>query len=146
MLNKIQSQVEAKLSPGDHAAYRKIVVAGMKVMFDDATFGEVMRQFNPERPAASLANGIIGLGVLLFRKSKNTMPIAPAIAGLNTLMLHAIDFLDKAGKLRATPELVGEATSIYLETIMTKMGMTKEKMAGIIQQTQQTAMQSKGAS
>lgn len=143
-LQQIQTQIEAKLPPNDHDAYRRIVVAGMKVMFDESTFADIFNSFNAERPVPSLVNGVLGLGVLLMKKSKGTMPVPAAIAAMNTLMLHAMDFLGKAGKLQITPELVAEATTTFLETVMQKMGMNQQTMGKIVQQTQQAAMQAKG--
>jgi hypothetical protein len=144
-LQQIQDQVEAKMDPKDHDNYRRIVVAGMKLMFDKSTFGDVIKQFNPQRPAESVANGIIGIGAILMKKSKKTMPITAAIAAMNTLLLHALDFLDAAGKLKATPALVAETTSIFLETIMQQAGLNQERMGKIIEMTQKNAMQAKGA-
>ena len=117
-LQQIQAQLEAKLKPEDQDAYRRIVVAGMKIMFGDKTFADVMKSFDPQRPEESIARGVLGLGKMLWSRSKGTMPLSALIPALTT--------------------------QYFIEAFMKSAGLDEQRMKQIQQKTMQHVAQQKG--
>lgn len=69
---------------------------------------------------------------LLYRKSKNTMPWGPAIAAGQILLLEGLARASRNGAFELTEELVGDATEKYIDTILTKLGISTEQVIDVV--------------
>lgn len=137
MIIKAEAAIDAKVSPKDKAAYDRIVLAGMKVMFSKETHGQLVQGLkeSPE-PLKTAVEGIIGILGILFKESRNTMPVGPMILAGQSLLMEGLDFMEQGGMIEVTPDVLAEATQIYIETLLPKIGMSPEKMQAIMAQTQ----------
>ena len=137
MIIKAEAAVDAKVPPADKAAYDKIVLAGMKVMFSKETHGQLMQGLQQaEDKLTTAVEGIIGILGILFKESRNTMPVGPMILAGQSLLMEALDFMEQGQMIEVTPEVLGQATQSYIETLLPKLGMSAEKMKAIMAQAQ----------
>lgn len=98
------------MSPQEQTALQQIVVAGMKVMYDKATFPMLESQIKKDIPMADkLANGAAGLMRLLQDKANGGIPRQLLIPATGMLMLEIGKFMADAGMPAPTPEDVKAA-------------------------------------
>ena len=137
MIIKAEAAIDAKVSPADKAAYDKICLAGMKVMFSKETHGQLMQGLQQaEDKLTTAVEGVIGILGILFKESRNTMPVGPMILAGQSLLMEALDFMEQGQMIEVTPEVLGQATQHYIETILPKIGMTPQKMQAVLGKTQ----------
>lgn len=136
MIIKAEAAIDAKVPPKDKAAYDKIVLAGMKVMFSKETHGQLLQGLQESPEMKTVVDGIIGILGILFQESRNTMPVGPMILAGQSLLMEGLDFMEQGGMIEVTPDLLAEATQLYIETLLPKLGMTPEKMAAIMSKAQ----------
>ena len=137
MIIKAEAAIDAKVSPADKAAYDKIVLAGMKVLFSKETHGQLIQGLQQaEDKLTTAVEGIIGILGILFQESRNTMPVGPMILAGQSLMMEALDFMEEAGMIEVTPDVLAEATQLYIETLLPKIGMDSQKMANVLGKAQ----------
>lgn len=103
----------------DMADFEKVVLAGMRLMYNEKTFAIFQRGLTrtdrpvPQRLAAESA----GLMKMLYDKSNATMPkqiIAPAAA---MLLMEMGKFMTEAGIEQVTSEQVREATALLMNAL-----------------------------
>lgn len=133
--NELLQQAQAKVESGveDRAAYDKIVAAGTKVIYDKETFSELIKGIDQsEDPISEVAEGIVGILGLLYKQSRKTMPLVPMISAGMALLIDAMDFMEQAGVADIDKETLAKATAIYMNSLLPKMGLTPEKMQGVL--------------
>lgn len=105
----------------DMSDFERVVLAGMKIMYNEKTFGifknGLMREDRPvpQRLAAEAA----GLMKMLYEKSNNNMPkqiIAPAGA---MLLMEMGKFMTEAGIATVTPAQVKEGVTLLMKALTT---------------------------
>jgi len=139
LIKKAEQEIEAKIPADFKNAYSRIVIAGMKVMFDKSTHGQMLRFLEAEGDITdSIANGIGQLIGILYRESskqtgKPTMPMEAAIPAALTLMLKAIEYAAGLGKLQATPEIIDQITQKTIQKIAEAQGIDKGQMDAAMQ-------------
>ena len=137
MIVKAEAAIDSKVSKADKSAYDKIVMAGMKVMFSKDTHGQLLEGLQEsEDKMTSAVEGVIGLLGILYKQSKNTMPIGPMMLAGQSLLMEALDFMEQGGMIEVTTDLLDDATEKYIETLLPKLGVTKEKMQEMMDQAQ----------
>lgn len=137
MIIKAEAAIDRKVSAGDKTAYDKIVVAGMKVMFSKETHGQLLQGLEEsDDKMKSAVEGVIGLLGILYKESRNTMPVGPMVLAGQSLLMEALDFMEQGNMIEVTPEMLGQATQSYIETLLPKLGITPEKMKSMMDQTQ----------
>lgn len=118
-----------KMPPELQEAYERVVVAGMKVMFDPKTHQMALEQLQGEGPISQrLGRAIAGMMILLFKESNNTMPPQVIIPAGTDLLVRAADFLKKSGIEQVTDEDIGEALNVMIETLLQGAGMDPAKV------------------
>ena len=137
ILTKIEQGVEGQVKPDTKNAFDRIVVAGMKVMFDESTHKMMTEQLNPDDIVGSVPKGIATLMKILYMESKQKMPIPAAIPASIVLMTKALDFAERTMGVQLTPDLVAEVTQATGEAVLTAFGITKEMVEQVVQQSQQ---------
>jgi len=137
LLQQAQTTVEKTVK--DRAAYDKIVAAGTKVIYDKETFSELIKGIETSNdPVLEVADGIVGVLGVLYKQSRKTMPLTPMISAGMTLLIDALDFLEQAGMATIDKETLGKATTMYMNSLLSKMGLTPEKMQGMLSQVRST--------
>ena len=123
VLQAAEQKIESQLLPANRADYLKIVVAGMKLALDKGPDGILAKLRQSKDPVNDCAKGAVNLACLLFKQSRSTMPIQALVPAAMTLMLHALDFVDKTGIMKiGTPELV-EATHTFTNIMFRNLGI-----------------------
>lgn len=107
--------------PQDMDAFERVVLAGMKLMYDQRTFEIFKRGMTREdRPVPQrLATETAGLMKMLFDKSSGKMPkqiIAPAAA---MLLMEMGKFMTEAGVAKVTSEDVKQGTALLMNALKT---------------------------
>lgn len=143
-LKMVQKQVQDNLPPELRDAYKRVIVAGMKVMFDPKTHQLMLKQLQEPGPIGQkLGQGIAGLMLLLFQQSNKTMPPQILIPAGLELLMQAVYFLRKSKLAMPNNADIGEATQVMVDTIMQKFGVDPQKFSGALDAhlQQQGAMQ-----
>lgn len=107
-----------EMPPQDMQAFEKVVLAGMKIMYDKTTFpifksGMMKKTPLPQRLATEAA----GLMKMLMDKSKNSIPkqiIAPAAA---MLLMEMGKFMTEAGIAKPKGDDIRQATMMMLKML-----------------------------
>lgn len=96
--NLWQQHLNAKLPPAKQQALERIVVAGMKVMFDKQTHQMMLTELDaPGDMVTKLAEAATRLMILLYKHSNGTMPGDLIIPAGGVLMAKACEFLNHTG-------------------------------------------------
>tara|TARA_R110000868_G_C10878651_1_gene762771 strand:- start:184 stop:702 length:519 start_codon:yes stop_codon:yes gene_type:complete len=126
LLKATEQKLEAGLTVANRKAYNKIVVAGMKIALDKGGEGMLAQLAKSQSPLEDAVHGAIGLCVLMRKQSRNTMPVQSMVPAGMTLLIHALDFLDKSGVMKiGQPEIV-KATKMYANKILAAFGVDKK--------------------
>ncbi len=130
LLQQAEVKVEAAVKPEMKNAYNRIVAAGMKAAYDKTSHASMMQSLaNSKDPIHDVAVGAVGLMMILYKESHNTMPPAAMPQAGMTLLLNGLDYLEKIGKIKVDAGMIDQATKIFLGTIMPKLGLTPDVMA-----------------
>lgn len=118
-----------KMPPELQNAYERVLVAGMKLMFDPQSHEIALQQLQGEGPAGPrLGKAIAGLLTLLFKESNQTMPPQVMIPAGTELLVRAADFLKQSGTEQITDADIGEALTVMIDTLLTGFGLDPEKV------------------
>ena len=139
MLQKARANIDAKVKPQDKNAYDRIVLAGMKIMFDKSMNQTLLQGLqNAPDKIAMAAEGIVGILGLLYKESRNTMPVTPMIMAGMSLLIEALAFMEEAGIVQVDPAALDKATQHYMDTLLPKLGINQQTMTNVLNKTQQT--------
>lgn len=106
------------IPPSMQQPFQKIVLAGLKVMFDQSTHQLAMKAIDGPGPIEQrVGQGVARLCVMLFTESQGAIPPQLLIPTGIVLVSHAADFLQKSGQ-PMTPQQVGNANEILVNTLM----------------------------
>src|SRR4030067_1101253 len=137
LLAKTEQGIEATIPPEMKGAYERIVIAGLKVMFDEKTHKMMLDQLkSSDDIVKNVAEGIAGLMAILYRESKEKMPIPAAIPASFVLMTKALDFAERTMGVEITPDFLAQATQATAEAVLEKLGISKEMVAEAVQGSQ----------
>lgn len=134
ILAKVQDGVRANLPPQFRVAVQRIVLAGMKVMFSPETHHLMLQAIQTDSdPAHAVGMGVTQLLTLLWKESKGTMPIPALVPAGILLCCEGLDFMEKSGMIKVTPDIVDNAVQTVTAYMMQKLGYTPQDMARIAQ-------------
>lgn len=120
ILAQIERKVEATLTPQNRPDYMKIVVAGMKTAMAPGKNGgpSLAEQLHQSQsPVEDAVKGAVNLVALMARGSRGKMPERAFVPAAMTLMLNALDFLDKTGVVKVDEAVVDRATKLFTDHI-----------------------------
>lgn len=126
LLQDAEQRIEAQLTPETQQNYLKIVVAGQRAALGGGPNG-MMAKFakNPD-PVAACATGAVALVFILKGQAQGVMPMKALVPAGMTLMIKALDFIDKAGIAAVGNNELVRATTIYRDTLLKKIGVTPQ--------------------
>lgn len=139
ILQKVESQVEAKVKPQYQTAFKRVVMLGLQAMHSPQSHQYMVKVMNePGDPAEKSAEGVIRLLGLMINKSKNTMlspTVAPALfSAAQVLLCEALDFMAQTGKVQITNDTVSSATQALSSYYLQMLGVTPQKLQGMLHQ------------
>lgn len=136
-VDKIINDARAKIPPQLGDMFDKIVLSGMRVMFDKNSHKMMLDELNKPGPMATrISNGIISLIYILWNKSNHTMPPQLIVPATFVLTLRAFQFLQDSKDPEATPAVLGEAVADSVQGVMDRFGATQDKIPALLRAQQ----------
>lgn len=133
ILQKAAQAIEAKVPAEMRPTMQRIVLAGEKVMYSPQTHKMMIQQMNSNpNPAEAAGEGIAKLFAILLRESKGTLNMKAAIPAMTLLLCEALGFMEEAGKVKVSEQLVAEATREMGSALLQIIGVTPEKLQSMI--------------
>lgn len=122
-LQKVQ-QAQQQAVPKEHQKdYVNAMAAGLKLMFSEGTFPEVVQAVNaiqsPEQVPDVVAHGIAKAMSILFNESKGHFPIAVYGPVAFSLMAHALEYVEMKTKITIDRDVLAQTSDL------TNQGMLK---------------------
>lgn len=110
-------------------AYRRTVTAGMKVLYDDATHGQIMARLQAEADEPEKALADVGITVMagLMEKSGGKIPTSVLIPAGIAVMTLASELAEAGGLFETTPESVQAASQSFIEAMVGRYGSPQDK-------------------
>lgn len=106
------------MNPNDQLAIRRVVMAGMKVMYDPKTWPTFQQGMQKDAPMPQkLAGEASGLVKLLQDKAQGSIPRQVLLPASTMLMLEIAKFMSDAGIAKPTPEDIKAAGQLLLQMI-----------------------------
>lgn len=124
ILEKAEQEIESKLLPDVQADYMKIVVAGMRVAADKGANGILSGLKSRKDPVGDCALGAVNLVSILNRQSQGRMPVKAMIPAAYTLMLQALDLVEKADIAKVGVNELDHASHIFVNHLFKIIGIT----------------------
>lgn len=113
VLQAAETKVEQGLIPEVRANYHKIVVAGMALAMEHGDQGILYSLKNSKNPIHDCAKGAVNLVLILRRQAKGVMPLKAMVPAGMTLMIKALDFVDKSKIMPIDNATLVKATHIF---------------------------------
>lgn len=135
ILQKATQAIEAKVPPELRNTYQRIILAGEKVMYSPQTHQMMLKQMksNPN-PAEAAGEGIAKLFAILLKESKGTLNMKAAIPAMTVLLCEALGFMEEAGMVQVTDQLLADATREMGSAVLQVMGITPDKLRTMMAQ------------
>lgn len=132
----IIADASSKVPPQFKPMFDKVVLSGMRIMFDKSSHGMMTDALDKPGPLAKrLSDGIISLMYLMWRQSNHTIPPQTIIPAALVLTLKAFEFVQLSKDPEATKETLGEATHLAIQGIMDRFGATEDKLPHLLKGT-----------
>lgn len=136
-------QQNIKMPPELQEAYERVVIAGMKVMFSKDTHRIMLKEMQKSGPMADrIGKGIAGLMLILFKESNQTMPPQVIIPAGIELLMQSVDFMRKTGMEKITNKDIAGGMQVFINTIFEKFGVDPAKFESMVNQYDNTAVNS----
>lgn len=124
LLTTIQNGVKAKLPANMQEPFQKVTIAGMKLMFDPQSHDLLVKGLKQTpNMTDNVGRCAAGAVAFMFQKSNHTMPVKVVAPASIYLMCEMLDFLEKAGKIKITKDVVAQSTKAAAATLMKKFGV-----------------------
>lgn len=128
LLKATEQKLESQLTPENRTDFLKVVVAGMKLALDKGPNGILAGLHASKDPIGDAAKGAVNLCMLMRTHSRGTMPMRAFVPAAMSLMLQALDFLEKTGvKKIGNAELVA-ATKVFTNFLFKQLNITPEML------------------
>lgn len=146
LLMNVEQQVAAKVPQDQKERFDKIVLAGMKIMYSPETSEMMQSQLKKEGdPTENAGEGAAKLFGIMMHESKGTMPMAAAIPAMQVLLCEGLDFMEQAGMIEVTNDIIAESTKSMMGYILQMIGVKKEQMDKYMQAGMQASDAKSGA-
>lgn len=132
-LQQAEQGIQAKVPPNLADAFQRTVTAGLQIMYSPQSHQIMLAQLTkPGDPADNVAEGAAKLCGVLYKQSKNTMPVQVMVPAAMIFMLEGLDFLSKSNGLQVTPQLIGQATQDVGMYVLKLMGISQQQMHAVV--------------
>lgn len=129
----IIAKARADIPPQQLEMFDKVVLSGMRIMFDKQSHGMTLEMLDKPGPLATrIANGIITLVYMLWEKSNKTIPPQLIVPATVVLTLRAFEFLQQSKDPEATTDVMGEAVADAVQGVMDRFGATQDKIPALV--------------
>lgn len=141
LLVKTAQQTMSRVPQQLQGALKNAVTAGNKVMYSDQSrhlMMDQMKQNNGDIPT-NIGEGVAKLISLLFADSKGKLPLRVLIPAGIILVCQAIEFVNDAGSVEITPDVLNQATMEFSSSFLQLLGVTPDKLQQILSSQGQQA-------
>lgn len=128
LLQAAEDKIEGNLVPENRANYQKLVVAGLKVALANGNQSYLAQLKNSKDPLSDSATGAVNLVFILNKQARGTAPIQAMVPAAMTLMLHALDFVDKTGMMKIGTQELATATKKFSDVVFKNMNVTPQML------------------
>jgi hypothetical protein len=122
-LDATREKIEASVPKEHRRGFDSIMAAGMKAMFSDKTFPKMQEYVgtikDPSEIPTKVAHGISKVMSILMNMSKGHMPMEPSGAAAQSLMTHALDYLQTVKKIPIDKDTLAATTKATNQGMMT---------------------------
>lgn len=123
----------------DKEVHAKVVGAGLKVMYAQSTFDKLAEALNPDGDLVAQAGNAVMLVLNgLAEKARGSLKATDMISGGMVLMLNALQTLEDAELLKIEPSTLDQATTVFLNELLPKFGLTPDRMDELLGSVQET--------
>lgn len=129
VLKAAEAKIESGLTPDNRANYMKIVVAGMKLGLDKGPNGILAALHSSKDPITDAAKGAVNLCLLMRKQSRGTMPMKAMVPAATSLMLQALDFVDKTGVMKIGNNELVKATHIFTNFLFQQLHISPQMLS-----------------
>jgi len=124
ILKVAEQRLESTLVPVVRKNYDKIVLAGMATALEGGQDGILYSLHQSKNPIYDAAKGALNIVLLMRRQARGTMPLKAMVPAGMTLMIKALDFIDKAGIAKVDVNTINQATKFYMEELLKAFHIT----------------------
>lgn len=129
----IIAEARSKIPPEQLDMFDKIVLSGMRIMFDKQSHQMAMEMLDKPGPLAKrLSDGTITLIYMLWEKSNKTLPPQLIVPATLVLTLRAFEFVRASKDPEATNDVLGEAVADAVQGVMDRFGATQDKIPALL--------------
>lgn len=115
MIDKAVAAIPPNLKP----IFDKIVLSGMRILFDKSSHEMALAELNKPGPLAQrLSNGMVALMYMLWTQSNKTIPPQLMVPATLVLTLRAFEFLQMSKDPEATKQVLGDAVADAVQGVM----------------------------
>ncbi len=141
ILNTTKEKILDGINPkGLIQAIEKVTEAGRKILYSPKTRDMVMQELQSEGDVEDvIGSGVAKLTGLVFNEYKKTLPMEVLMPVSMMLLLEVLDFLEQAGKIKVTNEMLAETTQTTASAMLQLLGITPEMLEEAMSQSGQTA-------
>ena len=139
-LDALREKIESSVPKEHKRGYDSIMAASLKLMFSEGTFPK-MKEFidtvqSPQQAPEAVAHGVTKALSILMNESKGHMPMEPAGAAGQSIMTHALEYLQTVKKMPVDHEMVAATTKATNRGVMTLLqqysGLTPEQFEKVV--------------
>ena len=132
-IESIIATTRAKIPPAQQQMFDKVVLSGMRIMFDKNSHKMMEDQLAQPGPMPQkIATGIISLMYMLWTQSNKTIPPQLIVPATVVLTLRAFQFLQQSKDPEATTQVLGEAMAESVQGIMDRFGATQDRLPALL--------------
>lgn len=122
-----------KMPPQLKPMFDKVVLSGMRIMFDKSSHQMMLDTLDQPGPMAKrLSDGIIQLMYLMWKQSNHTIPPQVIVPAATVLTLRAFQFLQESKDPEATPQVLGDALHTVVQGILDRFGASQDKLPALL--------------
>jgi hypothetical protein len=131
LTNPLLAQTEAKIEANiaDQQVkidYQKIVVAGLHIALQNGPNSFMAKLKTSRDPIGDCARSAAALVMIMRQQARGIMPIKAMVPAGITLMLHGLDFIDRAKIAQVAEPELDRATTTYTNEIFHRLGITTQ--------------------
>jgi hypothetical protein len=128
LLKRAENRIRRQLTPDNRASHGKIVAAGISAALAQGPDGLMGSLRNSKDPIADCAKGAVSLVFVLRQTAQDAMPLKAMVPAAMTLMLKALNFVDRTGIAQVGNDELVRATHIFTNTMFAHLQISVDML------------------
>lgn len=129
----IIAKATEKVPPKIRPMFDKVVLSGMRIMFDKSSHSMMLEALDKPGPLAKrMSDGMIQLMYLMWKQSNHTIPPQLIVPAAVVLTLKVFQFLQESKEPEATAQVLGDAMEQTVQGILDRFGATEDKLPELL--------------